>query len=120
MQKRLWLCGGGLFLFIVTMAVANAFSPQNKAVTRKNAGHDFIAFYTAGTFVRTGQADKLYDLPSVRSFQHELAQIGELELGRTFGPYWNPPFFAPVFVPLSLLPYHTAWNVWFFINLAAA
>jgi hypothetical protein len=96
----------------------NYFQPADKAITRKSAGHDFLAFYTAGTFVRTGRADQLYDLPAVKEFQRDLVQREGLELREdAFGPFWNPPHLAWIFVPLSRLSYHTAWNVWTALNL---
>jgi len=97
----------------------NGFQPADKTVTRKSAGHDFLAFYTAGTFVRTGRADQLYDLPAVKAFQHDLVQREGLELRGedAFGPFWNPPLLAWVFVPLSRLSYPAAWNAWTGINL---
>ena len=121
LRKRLWLAGLALGLFIATMAVGNFFVAPDKAVSRQSAGHDFLAFYTAGTFVRTGRSADLYDLAAVKSFQRELALREQLELGPdNFGPFWNPPFFAWVFVPLSSMSYATAWNLWFCINLLAA
>lgn len=120
MQKRLWLAGSAVLIFILTLVVGNFFVPEEKAVSRKNAGHDFVAFYTAGTFVRTGQTEKIYDLPSVADFQHKLAGGEALEIGGTVGPFWNPPFYALVFVPLSYLPYHAAWDTWFVINFCCA
>jgi hypothetical protein len=118
LRKRLWQIGFALTLFIGTATVMNCFQPEDKAVTRKSAGHDFLAFYTAGTFVRTGRADQLYDLPAVKAFERELVQRQGLELREdAFGPFWNPPLLAWVFVPLSRLDYHTAWNTWLGINL---
>src|SRR5205085_1228506 len=104
----------------LTMAIGNFFVSKDKAVSRENMGHDFLAFYTAGTFVGDGRADQLYNLHSVSSFEHNLARTESLTIGTEFGPYWNPPFLAWVFVPLAHLPYHTAWNVWCFINFACA
>jgi alpha-1,2-mannosyltransferase len=118
LRARLWQVGLALALFITTAAVMNCFQPAEKAVTRKSAGHDFLAFYTAGTFVRTGRADQLYDLPAVKNFQRDLVQREGLELREdAFGPFWNPPHLAWVFVPLSRLSYHAAWNIWTAINL---
>ena len=119
MRKLLWLAGLGLALFIVTAAAANAFLPADRSVSLRIAGHDFLAFYTGGTFVRTGEADKLYDLDAVRAFQHDLAQREGLELfPAAVGPFWNPPIYAWLFAPLSALPYRTAFWAWTILNLA--
>ena len=101
------------------MVIANGFVSPDKAVTKKSAGHDFLAFYTAGTFVRRGRSAELYNLKATGAFEQEIARQQQLELpAGVIGPYWNPSFFAWVFVPLSKLPYPTAWNVWFAINIA--
>src|SRR5207248_4149557 len=97
----------------------NFMQPADRGVSRKSAGHDFLAFYTAGTFVRTGRANQLYDLDAVRAFQRDLVAREHLELADTsFGPFWNPPLFAWVFAPLSRLPYHAAWLIWTGFNVA--
>src|SRR4051794_26663684 len=117
-RKRLWQSGLALALFMTTLAIGNFFIPAEKAVSRKSAGHDFLAFYTAGTFVREGRLDELYDLPSVRAFEREIIAREGMELAADdFGPYWNPPFFAWLFVPLSAMSYGGAWLAWFAINL---
>jgi hypothetical protein len=79
-------------------------------------GHDFLAFYTAGSFVRDGRMRDLYDLEKVKTFQHELAAREGLKIGESFGPFWNPPFYAWVFRPLAALPYRSALAVWWTIN----
>ena len=54
------MAGLALALFLTTAAVGNSFLPADRAVSLRSAGFDFLAFYTGGTFVRTGQAEKLY------------------------------------------------------------
>lgn len=108
-------------MFIATLAIGNAFVPAEKAVSLESAGHDFLAFYTAGTFLRDGRAHELYDLATISTFQHELAAREGIRLGRTdLAPYWNPPFYAWTFVPLSTMTYRAAWSAWLAVNLAAA
>jgi hypothetical protein len=119
LRKRLWQVGGALFVFIATITVSNVFSRSDNAVTKNMLGHDFMAFYTAGTFVREGRYQELYNLESVKNFQHELAKKNGLEVGESFGPWWNPPFYAWVFSPLSALPYHTALFLWTTFNCLA-
>ena len=98
--------------------MTNFFQREDRAVSRKSAGHDFLAFYTAGTFVRTGHAAQLYDLDAVRTFEREMVKREGLELPESaFGPFWNPPLFAWVFAPLAKLPYHTAWLIWTGFNV---
>lgn len=116
--KSLWLAGTGLAVFIATLAVGNAVVSEDRRLTANMVGHDFLAFYTAGTLVRTGRSHDLYDLGKVKAFQHELAAREGLEIGPSFGPFWNPPFYAWVFVPISALPYRTALATWEGINIA--
>src|SRR5438105_1228270 len=115
-RRRMWECGIAVALVMITVAVGNAFVPPEKAVHVNLLGHDFLAFYTAGTFVREGRHGELYDLQAVRQFEHEIARSNGLELGDAFGPWWNPPFYASIFAPLSALPYRTAWTIWLGVN----
>jgi alpha-1,2-mannosyltransferase len=116
--RRLWKTGGAVAIFLLTLLVGNFFVPASERLSNGMMGHDFLAFYTAGTFVREGRQSDLYDLPKVKTFQHELAHKARLQIGESYGPFWNPPFYAWVFVPLSNLPYTTALAVWEAINAA--
>ncbi len=42
-----------------------------------------------------------------------------LEVGKSFGPWWNPPFYALVFEPLAALPYAKALDTWRWISVGA-
>ena len=118
-RKRLWLGAAGIALFLATVSAAYIFRPQPPQGPR-SVGLDFIAFYTAGTFVREGHLKRLYDLQAVQQFQHDLARRLGVEIGSACGPWWNPPFYALVFAPLSRLPYPNALAVWLTINLLCA
>ena len=82
-------------------------------------GHDFLPFYTAGSLVREGRHRQLYDLDAVTAAERSTAADAGLELGDAMGPFWNPPFYALPFVPLSGLPYHAALAAWWALGLAA-
>ena len=119
MRKFFWLGGSALLLFIVTAVVANAFQPPQRRVSLQSAGYDFLAFYAAGHFVRTGEAGRMYDVDAVRAFQQELARRDGMELKPdAVGPFWNPPFYAWPFALLSATSYGTAFAVWTAINIA--
>jgi len=105
-------------MFLLTLAIGNSLVSPARSVTRSMLGHDFLAFYTAGHFARIGQLQKLYDLDAARDFQRDIAARNGLEIGQSFGPFWNPPFYAWVFAPLSALPYRAALLAWWAINLA--
>jgi hypothetical protein len=81
-------------------------------------GFDFLAFYTAGSFVAEGRAGELYDLEAVKAFESKTAGGAGLDLGEAVGPWWNPPFYGWVFAPLSRLPFSAALGVWTALNLA--
>ncbi len=118
-RKQLWLCGSAMAMFIVVAAVMNQFVPPEKAVNRGMMGLDFVVFYTAGTFVHDGRTSELYDLDALRAFESHLARRENLELNRGFGPWWNPPFVAWVFVPLAMMPYQAALLTWMGVSLIA-
>jgi hypothetical protein len=120
----LWQLSCLLALVTLVFAVGNQFVSRDKAVTRQMLGHDFLAFYTAGTFVREGRVDDLYDLPKVAAFQQAVAQQSGLDIQvdfdkQKFGPWWNPPFYAWVFVPMSFLSFNQAVAVWTLLNVIA-
>src|SRR5882762_2230396 len=118
LRKKLWLGAGALTLLVLTVAIGNSVIDRRNAITADAVGHDFIAFYTAGHFLREGQAEQMYDLESVRRFQQELGEANHLELKKqSFGPFWNPPFYAWLFVPLAGFPFRTALVIWWGMNL---
>lgn len=117
--RRLWLAGGGFALFLVTLVVGNWFVAPERAVNLSMLGHDFLPFYTAGTFVREGRHRDLYDLPALRAAEGDIARAAGLEIGDATGPFWNPPFYALPFAPLSALPYRSALTTWMLINVAS-
>ena len=77
-------------------------------------GTDFVAFYTAGRIIDSGQSADLYDLTTAHEIQQEIYQVDS----QNFNPYLNPPFYALLFTPLSRLPYNTAAALWMGFNLA--
>ncbi|HZL36484.1 MAG TPA: glycosyltransferase family 87 protein [Tepidisphaeraceae bacterium] len=117
--KRLWLGAAGVALFIGTLLIGYCAVPKSPH-GQGTVGLDFIAFYTAGTFVREGRSADLYDIHAVQRFQGDLARANGVDLGSAVGPYWNPPFYAWLFAPLSRLPYHAALRLWIIVNIACA
>lgn len=71
-------------------------------------GTDFLQFYAAGWMVRHGQAAQLYD-PEAQ-LAAERAIIGPHL--PSYHAFLNPPFFALLFVPFSLLPYALSFALW--------
>jgi hypothetical protein len=76
-------------------------------------GHaDFRQLYAAGYMVRTGHAGELYDIRAQQQFQDVLVGNDERAL-----PFIRPAYQALLFVPLSLLPYRTAYLAFLAVNL---
>ncbi len=130
-RKRLWFGAACIAVFLATLAITSLAQgpvgvppPRMAAATATSqsgtVGLDFIAFYTAGTFVSEGRSNELYDLSAVQAFQRSLARANGVDLGDAMGPWWNPPFYAWVFVPLSHLPFGAATQTWMGFNLACA
>ncbi|HEV8378350.1 MAG TPA: glycosyltransferase family 87 protein [Tepidisphaeraceae bacterium] len=118
LRKKLWLAAGAITVFVLTIAIGNSVIDRRNAITADAVGHDFLAFYTAGHFLREAKAQRMYDLEAVRQFQQEVGQSNHLELKKqSFGPFWNPPFYAWLFVPLAGLPLRTALVMWWGLNL---
>jgi hypothetical protein len=117
LRRRLWQGAIALALFIGTLGIGNFCVPAEKALDRKVLGQDFLAFYAAGTFAREGRFDDIYNLDAVRDFQHQVARDEQIELGDNFGPFWNPPFYAWLFAPLSHLNFYHAVLVWTGVSL---
>jgi hypothetical protein len=113
------MAGTAIGVFLLTLIIGNHFVPADKSVTRQMLGHDFLAFYTAGTFIRQGRTHDLYNLDAVRDFEQATAHAAGLEVGKSFGPWWNPPFYALVFEPLAALAYPQALDLWRWISVAA-
>lgn len=114
--RRLWLGAAGVAVFIATVWTAHAIIARPET-QEPGFGLDFIAFYTAGSFVDQARLNDLYNLEAVHQFQRQLAAASSFDIGRAYGPWWNPPFYALVFAPLARLPYQVASAIWISINL---
>ena len=117
-RTKLWFGGTLLAAFLLILVIGNQFLSRDKAVERNMLGHDFTAFYSAGHFAALGQFDKLYDVQAIKDFEQETGRRYGLSLGDSYGPYWNPPFYAWIFAPLSHFPYPQALFIWTLLNAA--
>ena len=118
-RKRLWVAGLALAGFVLALVVGNLTTGGGRNVGRSDLGHDFLAFYTAATFVRDGRSRHLYDLDAVRAAERSTAAANGIDLGTDFGPWWNPPFYALALEPLAAVPYRAALDAWWAIGLVA-
>ena len=73
---------------------------------------DFVARYTSGRLLLTGDAAHLYDLAAQEAMQRQL-----------FGPsdylslFVSPPFSALLYLPFAALPYLPGAILWMFVSL---
>ena len=67
---------------------------------------DYVAFYSAGRLVRERHADTLYNVAIVADT--EVRSMGRSVGGTGILAYFNPPFVAAAFAPVSALPIETA------------
>ncbi len=79
-------------------------------------GRDFLVFYTGGNLARTGRSSDLYDLAVVQAGEKAAAASNGWDIGGQFGPWWNPPFAAWMFAPLSAMTFHNALLAWWAIS----
>lgn len=107
-------------LFVVSLLCVYAVMPAGPQHREGSVGTDFVAFYTAGVLVREGNARSLYDLHAIAQFQHALAHQNGDDLGQAIGPWWNPPYYAWLFVPLAKFSYPTALKLWLGCDLLCA
>ena len=86
----------------------------NRDAAGQVLGVDFLAFYTGGKLVNSGQSAELYDLRAQQAVQRQVAgeEWGDLDI------YFNPPFYAWLFMPFALLPYKLSVGLWIIVELA--
>lgn len=94
-----------------------ALSPTRR---RLPLGLDFMVFYSAGVLVDQHDARQMYDLPTINALEHAIAADQGIDLGDALGPWWNPPFYAWVFVPFSHLTFSNALTTWVALNVICA
>jgi hypothetical protein len=78
-------------------------------VAYRNPGIDFRAYYGAALLVRRG--GNPYDYAQLVPVLEEISGF----LGNS--PYFNPPWYCLVFIPLTYLPFRWAQVLWILINL---
>jgi len=94
-----------------------ALAPAKKRIP---FGLDFMVFYSAGTLVNQHEARQVYDLPRIQATEQATAAKEGIDFGNAQGPWWNPPFYAWVFVPFAHLPFPKALTAWVTLNVLCA
>src|SRR5713101_1980331 len=100
---------GVLFIYVFAwcLVVVTGDPPLNKSGVP--IGGDFIAFYTAGSIVLSGEAAHMYDHVRVAAVQDQI--LGGRAPG-FYDAFRNPPFFVLPFVALAALPLLPAFALW--------
>ena len=75
---------------------------------------DFIAYYTAGKILNSGNTRDLSSFEIQEKIQQQLALPGQ----KIFVPFYHAPYQALLVAPIARLPYPTARLVWAALNLA--
>lgn len=78
--------------------------------THSHYNSDFRAFYTGAHIIRQ-QPHQLYDLEFQVQYQQTFSDFHNQPLSPTFLPFLNPPLILLPLIPLTLLPYTTAYCV---------
>ncbi|MEX2247575.1 MAG: glycosyltransferase family 87 protein [Dehalococcoidia bacterium] len=121
MQQRYVALGAWATLAILGWVVAPAVAgwwaaPWHAFFGRREFwwdAEDFAVFYAAGKLVAAGDAHLLYTPSAFTPIQSALLPTHQdVTLG-----YYNPPFFALLFAPISWLSFDRAYQVWFSLNL---
>jgi Glycosyltransferase family 87 len=73
---------------------------------------DLRVFYTPGYMLRTGQRSEIYDFSAIRRNQSKVIARDDNAV-----PFLHPAYEGLIFIPLSLLPYRTAYLAWAVFNL---
>lgn len=114
----MWLCVAAVGLITVVATVTNAFLPAGRSTTLGDLGHDFLAFYSAGRLVHSGQSDLLYSLSAMEAVQRSIARVEGIDnVAPPVAPWWNPPHAAVPFAPLSTLGFYNALAIFSAIGM---
>jgi hypothetical protein len=106
-----WLAGGALWFGWLLSLLLGAGKLD---LAGQVAGTDYVQFYAAGSTLQKGEGARLYDFEYQKKLEQDI-------VGKTFGghhAFITPPFFAWIFVPLSLLPYMWSFAIWSLLGLA--
>ena len=100
-----WIAGGTLWIVWI---ISILLGPGKMDLANQVIGTDYIQFYAAGTTIRNGEGDRLYDF----TYQRQLEQAIAGPEFDTFHAFITPPFLAVLYSPLSLIPYSLSFAVW--------
>jgi hypothetical protein len=77
----------------------------------KPIGPDFLPFWAASSLVLAGEPYAVYDYPRLQSAEEAVVKTQFVQ------PFFYPPTFLLMIMPLSLLPYLASFGLWMAITL---
>jgi len=104
-----------LTLFLAGILVFHLLAAWNAREQLRKGYSDFAIFYTAGTILRQGLGQELYDPGTQFRVQRQFAPDVGIRQGPL--PYNHPAFEALLYIRLSALPYFAAYLVWVAVSL---
>jgi len=111
-----------LALPLVFAIVMLLISPNYQFVSGMRTGPlggDFLQEWIGAKMFETGVEERLYDLPFVRSFQHDPELVGFEFPQEDYFPMVYPPFYYATLQPLSRLRYPVASRFWMVLSALA-
>jgi hypothetical protein len=112
-SRRVKVCGLVLLLFAFITAgtlawwdTADMYHKRLEGISPRGPHEDYVVFYSAGRLVRELDGDQLYNIAVVANA--ELESMGRSVGGTGVLAYFNPPFVAAAFAPISVLPVESA------------
>jgi hypothetical protein len=103
----------GFVLLATALLLDTSLAWKNRDLVRKGYP-DFTTFYSAGKIVRSGLAAYLYEDSVQFRTQQKFAPDVIIRHGAL--PYIHSPFEALLFIPLTFVPYFSAYRVWNLLN----
>jgi len=112
-SKRVLTCLLGVLLFAFITAgmlawwdVADMYGKRFEGRSPQGPHEDYVVFYSAGRLVRERNPAGLYDIPTIANT--EVKSMGRSVGGTGVLAFFNPPFVAAPFAPISALPIEKA------------
>lgn len=98
--------------------IASLYVDRWNGVAEQGPREDYAAFLAAGRLVLEGRGSEIYDVAAVGKAEHSM--FGRPVGGSGVLAYFNPPFVAVAFAPLTALPLGVATLVLGALNVVAA
>ncbi len=103
-----------IVLSLFNLLIACWTSKGGQTIYGSWLGGDYSAFYTAGAILNDFSSDRLYDFSLQSKLLHSL--LPGIPASEEL-PFINPPFFALLFKPLSLLPFMPSYLSWILVSI---